>query len=279
MIDEIDEGLRELLIDELPISGDEIEVSFEQPKREWSSRLSRPTVNLFLYDIREDQSMRTAVPFSLPLTDPADRAATGFVTEEFAPLWIKLSYMITTWAADPADEHRLMMRVLLALFRHPYLDNHYLPGEDLEQSPLIRAAQFDVFQEADRIWSSLDNELRAAISCTVSVPVHPFQPFTTPVVRSFGVGMGQSMRPTSGGLDFSDGDFWLVGGVVTSLEPLQSPRLVLVDLGLDIPVEPDGRFSIGRLQTGDYTLMFVDTEREEGPFTITVPGDNYNLQV
>jgi hypothetical protein len=55
--------------------------------------------------------------------------------------------------------------------------------------------------------------------------------------------------------------------------------LVLVDLGLDIPVESDGRFSIGRIRTGEYEVMFVDNEQEAGPFTITVPSDSYNLTV
>jgi hypothetical protein len=71
----------------------------------------------------------------------------------------------------------------------------------------------------------------------------------------------------------------LVGGIVTSAEPLQSPRLILTDIGLDIPVQSDGRFNIGRLQAGDYELLFVDIEQEAGPFTITVPSDNYNIQV
>jgi len=279
MIDEIDEGLRELLIDELPISGDEIDISFDQPKREWSARLSRPTINLFLYDIREDQKMRTAVPFTLPTDDPMNRAARGYSTEEYAPLWVRLNYMITAWAADPTDEHRLLMRILLSLYRHPYLDNQYLRGEDLETLPQIKAAQFNVFQESDRIWSSLDNELRAAVSCVISLPVHPFQTFNTPIVRSLDMGFGQSFQPRSGSINVPDDSFWMVGGLVTSVEPFQSPRLVLDDLGLEIAVDPDGRFRIGRLQPGSYNVTFIDVDRESGPHIIDVPSDNYNLTV
>jgi len=279
MIDEIDEGLRELLIDELPIAGDEIDISFETPKRDWSSRLSRPTINLFLYDIREDQHMRTAVPNILPLNDPANRATVGMADEAYAPIWVKLNYMVTVWAADPADEHRLITRVMLAFFRHPYLDNEYLPSEDLESLPTIQAAQHHIFQDSDRLWSALDNDLKAAISCTVSFPVSPFQPFSTPVVRSLDLGFGQSFEPRGTMLDASDDEFWIVGGIVTSAEPFQSPRLVLVDVGLDIPIEPDGRYNIGRLREGDYEIMFVDIDREAGPYTLTVPSDHYNIDI
>jgi hypothetical protein len=58
MIADLDETIRKLMIAEIPIKNGEIEVSFEQPKREWSSRLSKPTINFFLYDVRENNILR-----------------------------------------------------------------------------------------------------------------------------------------------------------------------------------------------------------------------------
>ena len=58
MIDEIDEAIRQLLSKELPIRNSEIDIAFDMPKREWSARLSRPTLNLYLYDVRENVKMR-----------------------------------------------------------------------------------------------------------------------------------------------------------------------------------------------------------------------------
>ena len=58
MIADLDESIRQLLIAEMPLKNGEVEISFDQPKREWSSRLSRPTVNFFLYDLRENTILR-----------------------------------------------------------------------------------------------------------------------------------------------------------------------------------------------------------------------------
>ena len=39
--------------DDVPIKKAEVEIAFDRPTRDWSSRLSKPTLNLFLFDVRE----------------------------------------------------------------------------------------------------------------------------------------------------------------------------------------------------------------------------------
>ncbi len=51
MFADLDETIRDLLIKNVPIDLTEVDISFEAPDREWSGRLSRPTVNCFLYDV------------------------------------------------------------------------------------------------------------------------------------------------------------------------------------------------------------------------------------
>ena len=58
MITDLDETIRQIMRAELPIKNGEIDVKFEQPKREWSARLSKPTVNFYLYDVRENHVLR-----------------------------------------------------------------------------------------------------------------------------------------------------------------------------------------------------------------------------
>ena len=58
MITDVDEALRELLLQEIAIKGNEVDIKFDQPKREWSSRLNKPTINLFLFDLRENLRLR-----------------------------------------------------------------------------------------------------------------------------------------------------------------------------------------------------------------------------
>ena len=63
MIDDLDEALRDLLIREMPIANNEIDIAFDQPTRDWTSRLSRPTINIFLHDVRENNKLRTQQPY------------------------------------------------------------------------------------------------------------------------------------------------------------------------------------------------------------------------
>ena len=58
MIADLDETIRQLIVKELPIRNNEIDIAFDQPKREWSARLTKPTINLFMYDLRENVQYR-----------------------------------------------------------------------------------------------------------------------------------------------------------------------------------------------------------------------------
>ncbi len=58
MIADLDETLRKLLVEELPVKNGEIDIEFDQPNREWSAKLTKPTVNMFLYDLRENAELR-----------------------------------------------------------------------------------------------------------------------------------------------------------------------------------------------------------------------------
>ncbi len=59
MLADLDETLRSLLKRELGRHGfDGVEIAFDAPARDWSGQLSSPTVNLFLYDLRESHEGR-----------------------------------------------------------------------------------------------------------------------------------------------------------------------------------------------------------------------------
>jgi len=97
MIDSLDDGLRDLLVRDMPINENEVDIAFDQPTREWSSRLSRPTINCFMHDVRENNKLRTRQPY-LDVTT-AGAAANVSVNS----IRLDVHYMITAWANDPAD--------------------------------------------------------------------------------------------------------------------------------------------------------------------------------
>lgn len=275
MIDDLDEALRRLLIRELPIANNEIDVKFDHPQREWSARLSRPTLNLFLYDLRENVRLRQSSP---PWN--VIRNGDGTVTKRRKPVRMDFKYMITAWTNEAEDEHRLLGSTLLALFRNPFLPEDLLP-ERLQDQPEpipIMAAQPDTFQQPADVWNAVDNEIRPAIACVITLAVDPYLPMTTPLVRTRELRLGPSQDPPSQQLDDTDA-FWLVGGTIQSEEPLDDVRLTFVDRGVDVTVHPSGDYVIGNLRAGTYEIEVSARDRSSQRHTITVPSESYDLEV
>jgi hypothetical protein len=281
MIEDLDEALRQLLVRELPIKNGEIDIQFNQPRREWSGRLSRPTLNLFLYDLRENAKLRhTAQGWDI------ERRSDGTAVQRRRPFRADLSYLITAWATEPEDEHRLLARTLMALFRVPEMPADLLP-DSLQDQPApitFKVAQSDTVQNLTDFWSAIDNELRPAIVCVVTMALNPYEPITGPLVRTRELRFGQVQDPAlaqklikPAGVD----TFWTIGGTLRSQSPLDvdTVRLTLVERGLEIDVKPEGRFSIGNLEAGDYTLECITTDGTSRRYKIKVPAPDYEIEV
>lgn len=278
MISHLDETLRQLLIRELPVKNSEVDIKFDQPKRDWSARVSRPTLNLFLHDIRENNILRQP-EWEL------QRNKDGTVTKRRSPVRLDLHYMITAWVADnPEDEHRLLTRTLMALFRNPTIPDEMLP-QILQDQPVpipIRVAQQDEYRTPADVWSALDNELRPAVICTVTLALNPYVKITGPLVRSRDLRFGQAVGlPRDRALHEAAGQdqFWMVGGEVKSKEPLEQGRITLVERGQTIELQEGSRFIIGNLEAGEYTLELWDDGRRLSTRRITVPSTSYDFEV
>ena len=57
MIHAVDESLRALVRREA-LAGDAVEVAFDAPTKDWGTRRTTPTVDIYLYDVREDLRRR-----------------------------------------------------------------------------------------------------------------------------------------------------------------------------------------------------------------------------
>ncbi len=277
MISDLDEVLRQLLIRELPIKNGEVDIAFDQPKREWSSRISRPTLNLFLHDLRENTTLRK------PEWE-IERNSDGTSTKRRTPVRVDLHYMITAWAAEPEDEHRLLTRTLMALFRTLTLPDDLLP-ESLQDQPVaipLRIAQHDELRNPADTWTALDNELRPVIACTLTLALNPYQAISGPLVRTRDLRFTQTPEPAQDRSpeEVSAGDrFWMVGGTVRGDGPFEDVRLVLVERGQPVPVKEDGRFVVGNLEAGKYTLEISTEGGKPKRHKIVVPSKNYDLEI
>lgn len=284
MIDAVDKALEKLIKRELSIQNDEIDITFCQPKREWSAQLVQPALNIFLYDVRENVKLRTQSPAWVTHQRNNNKGVKS-ITQSVQPIPIDLNYLITAWATEPIDEHRLLSHTLSLLYRFPDLPESVLTPELIAQPllPSVSAARFEDLKESHYLWSSLDNEMKAGIACEVRVFVDPFEPITTPLVGTRRMSVGQSERPATKQYTNPSGvsRFWSVGGTVYSETPLDNLHLTVLEKDLVIPVEANGDFTIGKLRAGTYTLEVsaAGYKPTQHQLVVPAPDNNYDIRL
>lgn len=89
----------------------EVEISFEQPSKQWFDSLLRPTINLFLFDIEENMDLRQTSLQTL-------RGNEGMAIQRMPARRFDLCYMVSALSSEIEDEHTLLWRTLAALLRY-----------------------------------------------------------------------------------------------------------------------------------------------------------------
>lgn len=168
MIQDADDTLRELLVQKVPLDTRAIDVMFDMPSKEWSVGVSRPTVNLYLYDVRENHELRSN---QRHLTRHGNAG-----TEQRAPVRVDLAYLITVWTADISDEHQLLGRVLTALLRYPLLPEDVLKGSMQAQPLPVQAwiAQPERTPNPWDLWGHIDNSMKVGLSYVITASLEPY---------------------------------------------------------------------------------------------------------
>jgi hypothetical protein len=181
---EVDEALSRLLRSTaLPDTG--VEVAFESPTRDWAVRRTGPAVNVYLYDIREDLSRRSA-----GLRDV--RNARDIATARRRPVrYFRLSYLVTSWTKRAEDEHRLLAAVLACLLR---TDELPVAGSEAltrlgEPIPMSVARPPQETRSLADIWSALGGDLKPSLDVVITTPF-PYaadEPVAPPVTEGSAV--------------------------------------------------------------------------------------------
>ncbi|QTR03277.1 DUF4255 domain-containing protein [Saccharothrix algeriensis] len=167
MIHEVDEGIRRLFT-AAGVPGDHGDLAFDAPTKEWTARRNAPTVNVFLYDLREDLSRRNAGAHDVYGDDGALLGRRG------AARWFELTYLVTAWTNRPQDEHRLLSDALACLVRRERLDPGWLTGSLAELGLAVElqvAAPSSDTRAVSEVWSALGGELKPSITITVTSPL------------------------------------------------------------------------------------------------------------
>jgi hypothetical protein len=271
VISELDETIKQLLIKKGSIDAASVDINFETPKREWSASISRPTVNIYLYDIRENHELRGTEWFIGKGTD-------GRPSRKKNASRIDLSYLITVWATDIGDEHRLLWHVLQTLFRHPIVPEDVLVGELAKQDYPIetKTAQPDgLFSSPSDFWAALDNEIKPSFNFVVTVPMDLEIKFTAPEVRSAII----KVKPPDGEAEVM---VQVAGVVHKSGKPDQlvtDAVMVAREAGMTTRSDNLGRYSFSGMPEGKHTIEVIIKGKKIKETVITVPGSGYDLEI
>ncbi len=251
MIRLLDEGLEEMLKAEVSLMAD-VDISFETPTKDWSAGITKPTLNVFLWDLR-----RSAQEARAGRVNVSRGGSNGY---QLAPPRIACRYHITAWASDVRDEHRILSSVLATLLPLRTMPTQYVKGAlaEAKPGPDFRVGSPHVKDFVD-FWSALQGKLKAGIDLVATITVDSGAVLAAgPLIGTVGARSTDITEPAR----VSEAS--MVGGRVT--DPSAVGAIVRAPADATM-VNEDGNFWI-RAEPGDE--ITVDTDPAK---TTTVPDD------
>jgi hypothetical protein len=272
MLADLDETVRGLLRGELERHGFEgVDIAFDAPSREWSGQLSKPTVNVFLYDLREAEGLRTS--------EWSRSTVGGRTVEGRPPMVMECSYAVTAWTQAVEDEHRLLSQVLGILFAYPEIPQDKLNGRlaNGSQAWPIKARIGQGKGEKSDFWSAVGGQYKVSLDYVVRLSVDSGARLTRgPEVRTQTIRTRMTDAPPRSVLELHR-----TSGRVQDKQgaPLADVWVTLPDVGTWASSRPDGRFNFNRLPAGKHRLIARTADGREVVAQLEVPGKGVDLVI
>lgn len=241
MLELIDESLESFFRGTVPLSATDIDVVFDAPNREWSAKLTRPTVSVFLWDIRRSATRANAGIRTVEHD--------GIVLRQHALPMLELRYVVTAWTSDLGDERSLLAGLVRSLLAHSEVPREFIPRSlDSLMAPTIAMARSG--EDHIDVFKAVEGQLKPGINMVVTTEFDTGVLFPTgPPVREIGTAIGligatgDVRRRVAG--EITDVDSRLaVGALVTS--PTHATR-----------VNAQGQFLLGAT-TGAEVTVHID---------------------
>jgi hypothetical protein len=272
MINDLDESLKQLMVTKAGLDQSQVSISFEAPNREWTSHQSRPVVNFYLYDIKENHELR-GMDWSVTHDNK------GLATRKKEPLRLDLSYAITVWTKDVQDEHSLLGRILITLMRYQVLPEDILSGalKSCEYPIHVSTAQPDEsLKNITDFWNAMGNNLKPMLSYVITLPIDLDIAFTAPQVTTRRLEFSQKGE--------EEGEDWLqIGGTVRKKGKgeavLAGVSVSVKQSGLAAVTDEQGNFKLSKIKKGNYIFQVTAPGRAVKEIEVSVPGNTYDIEL
>ncbi len=275
VLGDLDGAIGALFVRELGLRGlDGTQVSFDAPTPDWAEGLAGPTLDLYLYDVKESLGDRRV--------EWERREVNGRTVEQPPPVLIEASYVITGWAETPEAEHSLLSAALAIAYSHPELPDDVRMGALAEEwayeHPLVtRAARPPGDGIGAGFWAAMGGRHKASVDFGVGVWCRPDRGFEqAPLVRTQTVRMGVTGRPAAGieELHRISGTVRDAGGA-----PAEGAWVVLPEVGGFAVTDAEGRFTIASVSAGRHRLGVRAASGAEAEAKADVPGTPVDVKL
>jgi len=269
MFQDLDTALTNLLHDPAaPLDVRNADISFETPDKNFAP--ADGTVNLFLFDLKENRELRDP--------EPIRDIVAGVVVRRQPPLSTDCTYLVTAWAnnlagpARVAGEHSLLGQTLVWLSRFPLVPAAVFAGGSLANPPFpppTMVAQAKADNSAGEFWSALGIPPRPAFYLTVTIALElGMETIEGPPVVTKEIILSEIPSPLIA-------TWFQIGGTVrdsiTTL-PVEAAEVTLVETGAISVTDEQGHFRFSNLEAGNYTLHVVAAGFAPQDKPVVVPG-------
>lgn len=287
MINTLDIILKSLLDDtSTPALVRDADVAFDRPSENYNP--DKTTINLFLYDVRENVELRN--------NEPIIERQNGMATIRRPPLRVSCSYLVTVWievgvTGEEANlkQHALLGEVLRVFSHWPSIPlptpdaegKEFLQGE-LENSlyPIsLVTAQTDLIRNPAEFWSALGGKLRPSFTVTATIAIdQAIKPVEAFLVSTKKIVLGEKFSDEA---EFKDKNktesVYEIGGMVTDKNTgglLDGVEITVIETGELAITNQTGQYYLTGLNKGAYRLRAVKSNYSTATQAIEVPGDS-----
>jgi hypothetical protein len=174
IIKETSDSLSRLLQDEFKRNGYKRVHIIEEPPKPDAVEGKLPAVSVYLYQVSLDsEGVDGNVHSELVTVEKDDGTVDEFRRRR--RLWIRLDYLISTWAQTPEDEQLLLGLVIRTIMENPAMDGEQLRGSSFDDDFKLYVLLSTRLDEGTlaRFWGSLQQPVRPAVQAWTAVPIVP----------------------------------------------------------------------------------------------------------
>jgi hypothetical protein len=279
---QLQHALRELIYQHGRIQAGDVDVRFELPVREWVESLTRPTVSIYLFDMRENLELRINGAVT-PVAREGNQAVARTPLRRF-----ELLFMVTVLTNNVEDEYALVWRLLNTLMRVSALPAAVCSPElrAVEPPPALKIGRMIEGPHPMTIWGAFEMPPRPSLLLAVTLPIERDELFEVPLVLGREL---RTVRPTpereAAGLGLAPAGNLLagattrIGGILRASDgtAIAGATLQIAGRPIEIISDAEGHFTIGAVEAGPLTLTIQPVDGTLHTVVITVPSQSYDI--